>query len=177
MRFQKHISTYGGESTAADHSKVWIAMGQTQFDQLLRTFRHREMLRIAVRDLGGLADLETTLEDLTALADLSIRQSLDFLHRRLSLEWGTPMDRERTPQQLVVLGMGKLGARELNFSSDVDLIFAYPRPGQTVDGPKSTTNEDFFNRLCRQLIKTIGAQTTERLSANAGPRTMTPAPQ
>ncbi len=161
LRFQGHFSNHGGDATAADLSKVWTTMGQAQFDQLLRTFRHREMLRIAVRDLGGLADLETTLEDLTALADLSIRQSLDFLYRRQRLEWGTPMDQERTPQRLVVLGMGKLGARELNFSSDVDLIFAYPRPGQTVDGPKSTTNEDFFQRLCRQLIKTIGAQTAE----------------
>jgi glutamate-ammonia-ligase adenylyltransferase len=161
QRFQKHFSTSGGEAPAIDLPKLWTSMEQTQFDRLLRTFRHREMLRIAVRDLAGLADLETTLEDLTSLADLTLQQSLDFLYQNQCLEWGTPVDGEQTPQLLVVLGMGKLGARELNFSSDVDLIFAYPRPGQTVNGPKSTTNEDFFHRLCRGLIKTIGSQTAE----------------
>ncbi|MEJ2154374.1 MAG: bifunctional [glutamate--ammonia ligase]-adenylyl-L-tyrosine phosphorylase/[glutamate--ammonia-ligase] adenylyltransferase [Desulfobacteraceae bacterium] len=161
LRFQRHFSTGSGDASDGDLRKLWNTMGQTQFDQCLRTFRHRQMLRIAIRDLSGLADLEETLEDLTALADLCLEQSLDYLYRRQCLEWGTPMDGKHIPQQLVVLGMGKLGARELNFSSDVDLIFTYPRQGRTVGGAKSTTNEDFFLRLCRKLIKTVGGNTED----------------
>jgi glutamate-ammonia-ligase adenylyltransferase len=71
------------------------------------------------------------------------------------------VDGNGNPQNLVVLGMGKLGACELNFSSDVDLIFTYPHAGRTINGTKSTSNEDFFLRLCRNLIQTIGAKTAE----------------
>ncbi len=93
----------------------------------LRRFRRVEMVRIIWRDLGGLAPLEETLEDLTALADACIRAALDRLHDWTRAELGTPLDAEGRPQRLVVLGMGKLGARELNLSSDIDLIFAYAR--------------------------------------------------
>jgi [glutamine synthetase] adenylyltransferase / [glutamine synthetase]-adenylyl-L-tyrosine phosphorylase len=127
----------------------------------LRLFRQREMIRIAIRDLAGLADLNATLLDLSNLADTCIGQALDYLHKHLCLTWGTPMDTGGRPQDLVVLGMGKLGARELNFSSDVDLIFAYPGDGHTQNGTHTTSNEDFFIRLSRKLIQTIGAATEE----------------
>ncbi len=137
------------------------AMGESEFQDNIRRVRHREMVRIAVRDLAGLAGLDETLGDLSALADLCIRQALEFLYARLCREWGTPMDDRGNPQQLLILGMGKLGAGELNFSSDVDLIFAYPAEGKTQGGIRSTSNEDFFLRLCRKLIQMIGASTAE----------------
>jgi glutamate-ammonia-ligase adenylyltransferase len=160
-RFQRQMVTGSGGRPDADVQKIWTTMGRSQFEKQLRLFRLREMLRIAVRDLAGLADLKVVLEDLTALADLCLQQALAFLYQRQCLEWGTPVDGDGTPQQLIVLGMGKLGAHELNFSSDVDLIFTYPKEGQTINGTKSTSNEDFFLRLCRSLIKTIGANTAE----------------
>ncbi len=160
-RFERHIATGGAESAETIFEKAWVAMGQARFDQLLRSFRHREMLRIAVRDLSGLADLTTTLEELSALADTCLQRALDFLYERQCRQWGTPVDAADIPQQLVVLGMGKLGARELNFSSDVDLIFTYPRRGRTAGGTQTTSSEDFFHRLCRNLIKSIGANTTD----------------
>lgn len=161
QRFQYNLLTGSGEKQDTDFQTIWTTMGKGQFEKLLRLFRHREMLRIAVRDLAGLADLQTTLGDLTALADLCIQQALAFLHQRQIIEWGTPVDGDGRQQQLVVLGMGKLGAHELNFSSDVDLVFTYPNEGQTINGTKSTSNEDFFLRLCRSLIHTIGANTAD----------------
>jgi len=128
---------------------------------LLRRFRRAEMVRIAWRDLAGWADLTETMEDLSALADACIGYARDFLHFRLRDTYGFPADDNGEEQTLVVLGMGKLGARELNFSSDVDLIFAYPGSGNTKGAKKSITNEQFFIRLARQFIKVIGANTAD----------------
>jgi glutamate-ammonia-ligase adenylyltransferase len=78
-------------------------------------------------------------------------------------QFGVPTAADGTAQRLVILGLGKLGARELNFSSDVDLIFTYPRGGRTRGVESSLTNDDFFSRLCRRLIKVIGHPTAEGL--------------
>jgi glutamate-ammonia-ligase adenylyltransferase len=143
---------------------------EADFQKRLRQFRQREMMRIAIRDLAGLADLNTTLLDLSNLADTCIGQALEFIYRQQCPVWGTPMDADGRPQELVVLGMGKLGARELNFSSDVDLIFAYPCDGLTLNGARTTSNEDFFIRLSRKLIQVIGATTEEGFVFRVDPR-------
>jgi len=103
----------------------------------LRRFRRREMVRIAWRDLAGLAELAETTGDLSDLAEACLDQSLAFLHRRQCADFGTPLHADGTPMGLVVLALGKLGARELNFSSDIDLIFAYPAAGETASPPVS----------------------------------------
>ena len=84
------------------------------------------MVRIAWRDLAGLADLAETTADLSALAEACLDHALAWLYRWQSAAQGVPTGADGRPQALVVLGLGKLGAGELNFSSDVDLIFAYP---------------------------------------------------
>jgi len=122
----------------------------------LRRFRRREMARIIWRDIMVLAGLDATLEDLSALADACVDRSLRFLYRRLVAELGTPRDAAGTEQSLVILGMGKLGARELNLSSDIDLLFAYTARGHT-DGPRPLTNEQFFTRLAQNLIQVLSA--------------------
>ena len=125
----------------------------------LRGFRRRQMLRIVWRDISGKAPLEETLEDLSELADQCIRQALARLMDWAVARSGVPRDMDGNPQCLVVLGMGKLGARELNLSSDIDLIFTFPAHGQT-DGRRPLSNEQFFTRLGRQLINALG-QVTE----------------
>jgi glutamate-ammonia-ligase adenylyltransferase len=124
----------------------------------LRRQRQREMLRIAWRDISCSADLDETMADLTALADACVQIALNWLHMALVAELGEPCDARGEPQRMVVLGMGKLGAGELNFSSDIDLIFAYPETGKTSQG---RSNEEFFIRLGRQLIRILDENTAD----------------
>jgi len=125
----------------------------------LRQVRRREMVRIAWRDLAGWADLAETVADLSAFADSCLDRTLDILYHWQCRQYGVPTASDGTPQRLVVLALGKLGARELNFSSDIDLIFAHPLAGKT-RGRNAVSTGDFFIRLCRRLIKIIG-QVTE----------------
>ncbi|MDM8535268.1 bifunctional [glutamate--ammonia ligase]-adenylyl-L-tyrosine phosphorylase/[glutamate--ammonia-ligase] adenylyltransferase [Desulfobacterales bacterium HSG17] len=128
---------------------------------LLRQIRMREMLRIACRDLGGLADLVETMADLSAFADACIEGALSPLYKWHCEKYGTPVSTDGSHQSLVALGMGKLGACELNFSSDIDLIFVFPESGETQGRTKSISNNDFFMRLGRRLIHVLGAKTHE----------------
>ncbi len=129
----------------------------------LRSFRNRHMFRIAWRDLAGLSNLEETLADLTSLADLCMNIAIDWHYQRLSERYGSPLYPDGRRQNLVVLAMGKLGARELNFSSDIDLIFAYPLLGETSGAGKPVSNEEFFTYLARKLIRTLSLNTAEGL--------------
>jgi glutamate-ammonia-ligase adenylyltransferase len=119
------------------------------------------MVRIAWRDLAGWADLQETMDCLSFLADSCLNCVESFLYKKLCREYGTPMNAEGRPQKLVVLAMGKLGAGELNFSSDIDLIFAYADSGNTVNGPVEMSNEAFFTHLCRRLIAVLSETTSE----------------
>lgn len=125
-----------------------------EFNASLRCCRAREMLRLIWRDLNHLADLEEITRDISSLAEAVIQRALDFHHQQLSGELGEPsalINGEPVPQTMLVLGMGKLGANELNLSSDIDLIFAYPQRGETVGGTKVIDNQEFFTRLGRRV--------------------------
>ncbi|PHS22512.1 MAG: bifunctional [glutamate--ammonia ligase]-adenylyl-L-tyrosine phosphorylase/[glutamate--ammonia-ligase] adenylyltransferase [Methylophaga sp.] len=137
------------------------SVDETVLQQRLRYFRQREMVRIIWRDLAGWADLAETVRDLSAMADACIQQSLDLLHQWQCKELGTPYDVDDNEQQLIVLGMGKLGAGELNLSSDIDLIFTYPEQGETQGGRKSLSNEEYFTRLGRKLIQSLDNKTAD----------------
>ena len=126
----------------------------------LRRFRQREMVRIAWRDLAGWASLAETLLDLSMLAEACIQYALAFLYQQACAKKGTPLLSDGSPQQLVVVAMGKLGAYELNFSSDIDLIFAYPENGVLPDR-KATSYGEFFTKLCQSLIKVLDEITVE----------------
>ncbi len=127
----------------------------------LRRIRRYEMVRIAWRDLAGWADLSETVTDLSNLADACIEQALSILYQQLCRELGTPARADGSAQNLVVIAMGKLGGRELNFSSDVDLVFAYAEDGVTGGGPEKISNDEFFSRLARRLIRVIGKSTPD----------------
>ena len=127
----------------------------------LRIFRLREMLRIAFRDLCGWSKLAETVTDLSNMADTCLDHTTATLYRWLTYQYGRPTDEDGSRQELVILGLGKLGAQELNFSSDIDLIFAYPKPGHTQQGPQSISNDNFFTRLGRRLIKVISQPTVD----------------
>jgi len=126
----------------------------------VRRHRRREMMVIAWRDLAGIASLEETLRTLSDLADRLVQIALEHQYRWLCERFGIPRDRQGRAQQLLVLGMGKLGGQELNFSSDIDLIFAFAESGET-DGKRSLSNEEFFRRLGQRLIGTLNEVTEE----------------
>jgi glutamate-ammonia-ligase adenylyltransferase len=112
------------------------------------------MVRIAWRDLAGISRLEDTMADVSALADGCIEVALDHHHHWLAGRFGLPRDEAGNPVRMVVLGLGKLGGGELNFSSDVDLIYAYDGAGST-DGDRVLDNQEFFIRLGRKLAGSL----------------------
>ena len=128
----------------------------------LRIFRHREMLRILWRDCAQLASVEEAFEALSQLADCCIRAALSMATGTLKEKYGTPCGADSgQPQSLVVLGMGKLGGNELNFSSDIDLIFAYPEAGHTQGGRQELDNQTYFTRLGQMVIRLLDAVTED----------------
>ncbi len=149
-----------GEMESALRDRLSKIEDEVALHRVLRRFRRDQMVRIIWRDILRRAPLLETLEDLSELADISIDQASQLLYRWGVEKHGVPRGEGGEPQKLVVLGMGKLGARELNLSSDIDLIFAFPEHGQ-VDGNRSQTNEQFFIRLCQQLIKALNSQTED----------------
>jgi glutamate-ammonia-ligase adenylyltransferase len=126
----------------------------------LRGFRNREMTRIAWRDITGSATLNQTLSDLSLLAEACLQFAHDFSYRSACSRWGTPLLGDGTPQQLTILGMGKLGGGELNFSSDVDLIFAFEEEG-VLKGKRGRSYNEFFIQVARQLIRVIDTVTAD----------------
>ena len=126
----------------------------------LRKIRNLEMVRIAWRDIAGWAPLEETLRDLSLLAEAAVDSALEVLFANATERFGTPVNREGEPQTLVVLGMGKLGARELNFSSDIDLILAFRDDG-VLEDRKATTYTEFYTRLARNLVRVLGENTED----------------
>ncbi|WP_422126655.1 bifunctional [glutamate--ammonia ligase]-adenylyl-L-tyrosine phosphorylase/[glutamate--ammonia-ligase] adenylyltransferase [Thioalkalivibrio sulfidiphilus] len=149
-----------GEMAARVSAVVQAAQDEAALMRDLRLLRQREMMRIAWRDLSGEAGLDETLGDLTDLAEHCIDQAAAWVHGQLVQRHGEPRDAQGHAQGLVVLGMGKLGGRELNFSSDIDLIFAYPSGGET-DGEKPLDNQQFFIRLGQRLIRVLDENTAD----------------
>jgi glutamate-ammonia-ligase adenylyltransferase len=135
-------------------------IGQDGLEAGLRRFRNREMLRIVWRDLCGLATLGETFCDLTRLAEVCLQAALDEHRGRLVEKHGQPLDAEGQPQQLFVIGLGKLGGWELNLSSDIDIIFCFPHAGHC-DGRNSLSNDQFFTRQARAVIASLGEITED----------------
>ena len=128
----------------------------------LRRQRTRQQVRIIWRDLTRQADLVETCRDLSDMADGSIDLAYRWLYERHCQQFGTPTGRRTgDPQQMVILGMGKLGAVELNLSSDIDLIFAYPEGGETQGVKRALDNQEFFIRLGQRLIKALDPVTVD----------------
>src|SRR5690606_7013564 len=118
-------------------------LAEEEFQRRLRVFRHREMVRILWRDLVAGAPARGGLADLSALADAAINAALAWAERALVERHGVPRLEEGGPCGFGIVAMGKLGGHELNFSSDVDLVFLYTGAGETA-GPRVISNEEYF---------------------------------
>lgn len=147
----------------------WLT-GQTVTDEdslkrALRRLRQRVMLRTIVRDLNGMdvfdnvSNLDEVMHTMSSLAEVAVQFALHHLTAWQEAVYGSPRDESDRRQELIVVGMGKLGGRELNVSSDVDLIFAYEEGGETnggkTDNSKAISNHEFFLRLSKKLIAAL----------------------
>ncbi|MDC0601810.1 bifunctional [glutamate--ammonia ligase]-adenylyl-L-tyrosine phosphorylase/[glutamate--ammonia-ligase] adenylyltransferase [Aliiglaciecola sp.] len=135
-----------------------MADNQSSMEALLRDFRNQYMLQIAVLDLLNLQSTERSLLDISCLADALINGAYDWLYKAFCQQYGTPQG-PHGAQPLLILGMGKLGGKELNFSSDIDLIFCYPSSGEVKGRRKPLEHQQFFTKLAQQLIHALDATT------------------
>lgn len=143
------------------------------FFRALRLFRKQEMLRIGLRDLLNKADLRETVADLSDLAEVCLQKAYEWADNALAARYGRPLierpDGSSAPARFAVIAMGKLGGRELNFSSDVDLMYVYTADGETQgtaslpDAPARNriTNHEYFIKLAEKLTAAIGEKTAD----------------
>ncbi len=117
----------------------------------LRRLRHRYMLGVLWREVAGTAALEETLEALSELADQMLAAAGRYAERQLEERYGRLKDGNGVQVPLVVLAMGKLGGGELNFSSDIDIVFLYPADGES-DGPRKLGGQQYFTRLSQMIV-------------------------
>ncbi|QID18702.1 bifunctional [glutamate--ammonia ligase]-adenylyl-L-tyrosine phosphorylase/[glutamate--ammonia-ligase] adenylyltransferase [Nitrogeniibacter mangrovi] len=142
--------------------RTFVAPATLDRERLRERLRHLRswvLCHLMVRDLSGTADLAEVTETMSAFADLAVQLAHDVEHAALVTKHGAPRGADGRLQQLHVVGMGKLGGRELNVSSDIDLIFVYPDDGDT-DGDKVISNFEFFERLGKRIIQAL-AEVTE----------------
>lgn len=141
--------------------------GDAGAEAALRRFKYRWLARITLRDAGLPLDRSgETLADLTLLAELLLDRALAIARARLSRRIGAPVWRDARGAEheagFCILGLGKLGGEELNFSSDVDLIYVYEAVADATSGPQERAPLDWFGRLAQELQRLVAAETTER---------------
>jgi glutamate-ammonia-ligase adenylyltransferase len=150
------------ETAFADELDALLMQEDAELLPVLRRFRARHMLRILWRDFCRIADTLETVRDTSLLAEAAITAALRVTQASLEERFGVPRGAESgEPQQLIVLAMGKLGARELNLSSDIDLIFTYPEAGRTDGTDRTLSNEEFFTRVGQGLITALDQVTAD----------------
>jgi [glutamine synthetase] adenylyltransferase / [glutamine synthetase]-adenylyl-L-tyrosine phosphorylase len=139
----------------------------------MRQFKQREMLRIAARDLARLGQVLEITREISSLADVCLQAVHDICLERMIDRFGTPYHQDADgrwqPTQFCVLGMGKLGGQELNYSSDIDVLFVYSEEGHLFKTPprpreepgRGMNNHQFYTRLGEALIAEVSRMTPE----------------
>lgn len=136
---------------------------RAEWPALLRRWRMGESTRLIWRDVQGLDDVESTLRGTTRLAELALAVALAALERDFAERHGVVRDAEGREQRLVVFALGKLGGGELNFSSDIDIVYGYEHDGES-DGARPLAAEVYFARLGQQLAKLLDEVTADGFS-------------
>ena len=127
---------------------------EISLNKSLRKLRQQVIANIILRDLNKLADLNEILKSVTELAEITLLHAHQFHFNYLKSMHGSPIGLNGKEQQLSIVAMGKLGGAELNVSSDIDLIFAYPEEGDTKSNA-SISNQSFFIKLCKKIISSL----------------------
>src|SRR4051794_29681572 len=123
-----------------------------------RRFRQRQMLRIGTNDIIRDRPLEEITRDISRVADTALEVALETARRNISKRFGEPYTADGELSRAVILGFGKLGGKELNYSSDIDLMFLYDEEGQTRGSRTSViSNDDYFARVCSEVVRLLSA--------------------
>jgi glutamate-ammonia-ligase adenylyltransferase len=160
-----------------------LCRGANDPEPILHSFQDKEFLRIGVADLLGMSDIRRTTTALSDVADTILNQVVDLVEPEVLARWGNPSPgpsprrggEEETPPSLLgkgvgglgssfagglgsryaLLGLGKLGGREISYHSDLDLLLVYEADGMTEGGAESTTNSYYFTELAQRVIKSL----------------------
>ncbi len=124
----------------------------------LAMFRRHELLRIVLRDRMGIASLAAVTDEISSLADAILACALATVTKDIETRHGKPIAETGAPAAFAVLALGKLGGRELNYSSDIDLMFLYSDNGDTA-GPQVITNKEFFKKVANHLTNMLSTYT------------------
>ncbi|KAF6656684.1 bifunctional [glutamate--ammonia ligase]-adenylyl-L-tyrosine phosphorylase/[glutamate--ammonia-ligase] adenylyltransferase [Enterobacteriaceae bacterium EKM102V] len=149
------------------HYAAWLNQALSTVDseaslmRELRLFRRRMLVRVAWMQALQQASTVQSLQQLSVLAEVLISRARDWVYQACCHDFGTPCNADGEAQPLLILGMGKLGGGELNFSSDIDLIFAWPENGTTRGGRRELDNAQFFTRMGQRLIKVLDQPTMD----------------
>ena len=154
------LRTAGGRSCWPGDMRPEVSAPENEWQSWLRRWRRREMVRIAWRDLSGRATLEETLEDLSAFADDAVALATEIATQITTARYGAAQYADGSPMPLVVVGMGKLGGRELNFSSDIDLVFLFPGYGETAHAAP-VSHDEYFIRVGQALLRLLATVTVD----------------
>ncbi|CAB0151949.1 Bifunctional glutamine synthetase adenylyltransferase/adenylyl-removing enzyme [Pseudidiomarina piscicola] len=134
---------------------------EEEAQRVLRRYRQRWFASLAAADLANQLELKQTLQHISAAADAFIIAARDWLYPQLCQRYGVPRDHQGEAQPLLIIGMGKLGGYELNFSSDIDLIFCYPEQGETDHPRKPIETNVFFTKLVQGLVTLLDSVTAD----------------
>ncbi|WP_372717975.1 glutamate-ammonia-ligase adenylyltransferase, partial [Novipirellula sp.] len=144
-----------------DSHSIELCRGAQEIDAILHSFKQSAHLTIGVRNILGKETLAATQQAIGDTAESCIRRIIEFEQERLAAQYGDPVTAEGEKAEMIAVALGKLGGREPNYHSDLDVVFLYSADGETcrrVGGPRSTaTNRSFFNQLAQRVIERINA--------------------
>ncbi|KTD21864.1 bifunctional [glutamate--ammonia ligase]-adenylyl-L-tyrosine phosphorylase/[glutamate--ammonia-ligase] adenylyltransferase [Legionella londiniensis] len=141
-------------------SQIPLDLDSQAFAYRLRIFRHRHLLRIVLREQARLCDVEKSMSAWSDCADALILHALKYCNQALAHRYGTPCSEPGISSQLYTIAMGKLGGKELNYSSDIDLIFVYTDEGFT-NGREKIFNQQYYSKLIQKFLELMQCMTKE----------------
>jgi glutamate-ammonia-ligase adenylyltransferase len=157
----------GKDELVESLARFSLTNSQVEPQVLYSRFRRRELIRIYLRDIRGLATIAEITEEISNLADAILEAALKEARREMDNRYGLPQEADEKGRAITarfcIVALGKLGSKELNYSSDIDLLFVYSGEGNTSgNGSRgSVTNREYFVKLSEYIVKLVGHQTGE----------------
>ena len=149
------------DATECIREQIVPGLSDADLKKRLRVIRRCRMVIIAWRDLTGSADIEEVFVSLSNLAESIVDRTVYVVRDGLKQVFGDAYDKDGKQMPLLILGMGKLGGGELNFSSDIDLMCCYPYDGQTEGGTRSITFQEYFTKVVQRLSNLLSEVTAD----------------